>query len=52
MIPVGGFAKGWKGVGMWQNCPFAYLHFSNCVLDKSSPIVASLVTLKYLVLMS
>ena len=21
-VHVGGFAYGWKGVGIWQNCPF------------------------------
>ena len=52
VMHVGGFAKGWKGVEMWQNCPFACLHTSNCVVDSSNPIVASLVTPKYFVLMS
>ena len=52
VMHVSGFAKGWKGIGMWQNCPFACLHTSNCVLDSSSPIVAYLVTPKYWVLMS
>ena len=33
---------------MWQNCLFACLHTSNCVLDSSSPIVASLVDSKVL----
>ena len=47
VMHVGGFAKGRKGVEMWQNCPFACLHTSNCVQDSSSPIVASLVTPKY-----
>ena len=49
---VGGFAKGWKGVGMWQNYPLAHLHVLNSAFDSSRPIVASLVTPKYLVLMS
>ena len=49
---VGGLARGWKGVQMWQNCPLACWHVSNCVLDSSNPIVASLVIPKYHVLMS
>ena len=52
VMHVGGFAKGWKGIEILQNCPFAYLHTSNCVQDSSSPIAASLVTPKYWVLMS
>ena len=49
---VGALARGWKGVEIWQNCPLAYRHIPNCVLDSSNPIVASLVTPKYFVLMS
>ena len=52
VMHVGGFAKGWKGVKVLQNCPFACLHTSNCVWDSSSPIVVSLVTPKYWMLMS
>ena len=49
---VGGFVKGLKSVEMWQNWLFACLQISNCEEDSSNPIVASVVTLKYLVLMS
>ena len=33
VMHVGGLARGWKGVKMWQNCPLACWHVSNCVLD-------------------
>ena len=49
---VGGLARGWKGVEMWQNCLFACRHVRNCAVESSNPIVASLVTPKYLVLIS
>ena len=49
---MGGLARDWTGVEMWQNCPLACRYVSNCVLDSSNPIVASLVIPKYLVLMS
>ena len=26
VMHVGGLAHGWKGVEMWQNCPFACWH--------------------------
>ena len=49
---VGGLAGGWKGVEMWQNYPLACWHAWNCVAESSTPIVASLVTPRYLVFMS
>ena len=51
-IQDGGFAKGWKGVVMLQNCPFASWHTQNWVVESSTAMVASLVMPKYLVLMS
>ena len=52
VMHVGGLASGWKGVEIWQNCPLACWHIWNCVVESSTPIVASLVTLKYLVLIT
>ena len=48
----GGLASGWKSVEMLQNCPLASWHTWNHVTESSTAIVASLVTLKYLVFTS
>ena len=47
-----GFARGWKGVVMLQNWPFASQQTHNWVVESSTAMVASLVMPKYLVSMS
>ena len=51
-IQDGGFAKGWEGVVMLQNWPFASWQTQNLVVESSTAMVASLVMPKYLVSMS
>ena len=48
----GGFAKGWKDVVILQNSPFASQQTQNLVVESSTAMVSSLVTPRYLVLMS
>ena len=51
-VQDGGFASGWKGVGMVQNCPFAALKIQNWLDKSSTAMVSSLVIPRYLVVMS
>ena len=52
VIQDSGFANGWNGVGMLQNCPFASWHILNYRGQISTAIVSSCVILRYVVLIS
>ena len=49
---VGGFASGWKGVGVVQNCPFAAWQTQNWFVESSTAMNSSSVIPRYLVVMS
>ena len=51
-MQVSGFASGWKGVGMVQNCPFAAWQIWNWWGKSATAMVSSLVILRFLVVMS
>ena len=48
----GGFASGWNGVGMVQNCPFGSWQILNCRGKISIAMVSSCVIPRYWVLIS